>query len=146
MPQSVLPREPFDWLDDPQLRHGGLRMIQTAIARGWLEGPEHAERRARLIDSLVKLALDDATPVRDSVSACRLLAYSMTDANIRILRRSLSSPAKRRDRRMRIERQGEGGRGTRRPGGPQQPGATDRPASTRRPAHEVIGRGTHDER
>ena len=31
-------REPFAWLDDARLRHGGLRMIETAIARGWLEG------------------------------------------------------------------------------------------------------------
>ena len=31
-------REPFDWLADPQTRHGGLAMIETAIRRGWLEG------------------------------------------------------------------------------------------------------------
>jgi hypothetical protein len=31
-------------------------MIQTAIARGWLEGAEHADRRARLVDALIKLA------------------------------------------------------------------------------------------
>jgi hypothetical protein len=45
------PREPFNWLDDTQLRHGGLRMIQTAIARGWLEGDEHAGRRAKLVEA-----------------------------------------------------------------------------------------------
>ena len=61
---SVGPREPFDWLDDAQLRHGGLRMIRTAIARGWLEGAEHADRRARLVDALAKLALDPASPTR----------------------------------------------------------------------------------
>jgi hypothetical protein len=56
--------EPFDRLDDAQLRHGGLRMIQTAIARGWLEGDELADRRARLVDALARLALDPASLIR----------------------------------------------------------------------------------
>ena len=75
-------REPFDWLDDAQLRHGGLRMIQTAIARGWLEGDEHAGRRAKLVDALARLAHDPATPDRDMLQASRLLALSVPATNL----------------------------------------------------------------
>jgi hypothetical protein len=44
--------------------HGGLRMIQTAIRRGWLEGsaPDLAERRAKLIVALIRHLSDPATP------------------------------------------------------------------------------------
>jgi hypothetical protein len=38
-------------------------MIETAIARGWLEGVEHSDRRARLVDALARLALDPASPI-----------------------------------------------------------------------------------
>ena len=42
-------REPFDWLADPQARHGGLEMIRTAGRPGWLEGSarEPVARRRR---------------------------------------------------------------------------------------------------
>src|SRR5262249_15870224 len=63
------------------------RMIQIAIARGWLEGEKHAGRRARLVDALARLALDPASPIRDKLQACRLLAVSMTAADLRILGR-----------------------------------------------------------
>jgi hypothetical protein len=106
-PGPTGPREPFDWLGDAQLRHGGLRMIETAIARGWLEGAEHADRRARLVDALVRLALDPASPSRDSLQACRLLAVSMTAANLRMLDRSL--PRLRRARRGRMGTNLQGG-------------------------------------
>jgi hypothetical protein len=99
------PREPFDWLDDAQLRHGGLRMIQTAIARGWLEGAEHADRRARLVDALARLALDPATSTREALQATRLLAVSMSAANLRMLDRSL--PRRRKPRRRRMGKSGK---------------------------------------
>jgi hypothetical protein len=103
------PRELFDWLDDAQLRHGGLRMIQTAIARGWLEGDEHAGRRAKLVDALTRLARDPTTPIRDKLQACRLLAVSMTSANLRILDRSLPRRPEARRSRMGTDLQGEEG-------------------------------------
>ena len=106
-PDPTGPREPFDWLDDAQLRHGGPRMIQTAIARGWLEGDEHAGRRARLVDALVRLALDPATSMRETPQACRLLMVTISNANIRMLDCPL--PRKARRRRMGPGRQGEGG-------------------------------------
>jgi hypothetical protein len=102
-------RELFDWLDDAPPRHGGLRMIQTAIARGWLEGPEHADRRARLVDALARLTRDPATPIRDVLQACRLLAVSMIAADLRLLDRSLPRRRKPRRRRMGMNRQREGG-------------------------------------
>src|SRR5690349_23526307 len=117
------PRQPFDWLDDAPLRHGALRLIQTAIARGWLEGAEHADRRARLVDALARLALDPASPSQDSLQACRLLAVSMTAANLRILDRSLSRRRRPRRRRMGKTLQGEGGPPCGPSGrGPAQPG------------------------
>jgi hypothetical protein len=57
-------------------------MIQIAIARGWLEGAEHAGRRAKLVDALARLALDPASPIRDKLQAPPLLAASMTAANL----------------------------------------------------------------
>ena len=56
-------RDPFDWLRDPQTRHGGLSLIRTAIRRGWLEGsaPELVERRARLVEALLALIEDPDT-------------------------------------------------------------------------------------
>jgi hypothetical protein len=89
MHEPTAPRERFDWLDDIQLRHGELRMIQTAIARGWLEGPEHAGKRARLVDALVKLAEDPTSTDRDKLQACRLLTCSMSLANLRTFNCSL---------------------------------------------------------
>jgi hypothetical protein len=121
------PREPFDWLDDAQLRHGGLRMVQTAIARGWLEGPEHTARRARLVDALMGLIRDPASPIRDKLQACRLLAGSMTAANLRMLDRSSPRRRKARRRRMGTNLQGEGGP----PCGPT--GRSGRPDPTGRP-------------
>jgi hypothetical protein len=106
MPETIVPSNPVDWLDDAHLRRGGPRMTQIAIARAWLEGPYHAERRARLVDCLVKLALDPSTPVRDNVSAYRLLACSMTGANLRMLGRSFSRQSKPRQHRMRARPQG----------------------------------------
>ena len=73
-PELTGPRQPFDWLGDAQLRHGGLRRIETAIARGWLEGDELADRRARLVDALARLALEPASPIRDKLRAFRLLS------------------------------------------------------------------------
>ena len=112
------PREPFDWLDDAQLRHGGLRMIETAIARGWLEGDELAGRRAKLVDALARLARDPASPIRDKLQATRLLAVSMTAANLRMLDRSLPRRRKPRRGRMRTNLQGAGEPRAGRPDGP----------------------------
>jgi hypothetical protein len=106
---SVGPRERLDWLDDAQLCHGGLRLIETAIARGWLKGVEHSDRRLRLVDALARLALDLASPIRESLQACRLLAVSMTVANLRMLDRSLPRRRKARRRRMGTDLRGEGG-------------------------------------
>ena len=56
-------RDPFDWLADPQIRHGGLELVGTAIRRGWLEGEarELVARRRRLIEALNALLDDPAT-------------------------------------------------------------------------------------
>ncbi len=98
-------RERFDWLADPQTRHGGLEMIRTAIRRGWLEGdaPELVERRARLIEAMMRLITDPATEVsdREHLQACRLMAVEMTAANSRLLDRLLPRRRKPRRRRMR---------------------------------------------
>jgi hypothetical protein len=103
-------------------------MIRTAIAGGWLDADELAERRARLVDALVKLALDPASPTRESLQAGRLLAVSITAANLRILDRSLPRRGKPRRSRMGISLQGEGGppcgpTGRSRPTGPDRPTA-----------------------
>ena len=37
-PVDAAAREPFDWISDAEVWHGGLRMIQNAIRRGWLGG------------------------------------------------------------------------------------------------------------
>ena len=107
-------------------------MIQTSIARGWLEGPEHADRRARLVNALASLALDPASPSRDSLQAYRLLAVSMTAANLRMLDPSL--PRRRKHRhRMRKTLQGEGDlRAGRAAAGPQnQAGRGQHPVQLR---------------
>jgi hypothetical protein len=131
------PREPFDWLDDAQLRHGGLRMVQTTIARGWLERPEHADRRARLVDALARLALDPTSPNRDSLQACRLIAGSMTAANLRMLGRSLTRRRKPRRRRMGTNLQGEGGP----PCGPIGRAGATGPTGPDRPTGPAAGPG-----
>jgi hypothetical protein len=62
----------------PGFDMAGLRMIHAVIACGGLEGDEHADRRAKLVDARARLALDPASPVRDKLQACQLLAASMT--------------------------------------------------------------------
>jgi len=64
-------------------------MIQTAIARGWIEGPEHAGKRARLVDALVKPAEDPTSTDRDKLQAWRLVTCSMSLANLRTFKCSL---------------------------------------------------------
>jgi hypothetical protein len=80
--------EPFDWLADPQTRHGGLEMIRAAVRRGWLEGsaPELVTRRRRLIEALMTLLNDPATEAtdRERIQACRVMLLDMTEANIRL--------------------------------------------------------------
>jgi hypothetical protein len=98
------PRESFDWLKDPQIRHGGLRMIQSTIARGRLNAPEFTERRARLVEGLTELMRDPATSNRDAVAIAGLLIRTMGNADRRLLEaelRSIRKPAKPRRRRMR---------------------------------------------
>ena len=71
-----MPREPFDWLQDPQTRHGGLRLIQCCVARGWLEGgsAEKQERRDRLIEALMRLIDDPETPARDVIMIAQIVS------------------------------------------------------------------------
>jgi hypothetical protein len=96
-------REPFDWLRDPHTRHGGLRMISTAIRRRWLEGlsPELAERRRLLIEALFKLLDDPETKAstREQFQACKPMMVEMTEANMR-LEFGKDCPDRRRRRRM----------------------------------------------
>ena len=99
-------REAFDWLHDPQLRHGGLRMIQTAVRRGWLDGPEHAERRADLVEALVELVTDPATPIREMIQAAGIMMTSISNANLRAM-----SAEPRKPRRGRMKGSKLGGRG-----------------------------------
>jgi hypothetical protein len=81
-------REPFDRLRDPHTRHGRLRMISTAIRRGWLEGasPELAERRRLLIEALLNLLHDPETEAsaRERLRACKLMAVEITEAHLRL--------------------------------------------------------------
>jgi hypothetical protein len=48
----------FEWLQDRQWRHGGLATIQTAVARGWMNGLELASRRADLVEALGRIVDD----------------------------------------------------------------------------------------
>jgi hypothetical protein len=57
--------------------------------RRWLEGVEHADRQAQLVDALARLALDLASPIREKLQASGLLLVAMTAANLRMLDRSL---------------------------------------------------------
>lgn len=79
-------REPFDWLADRQIRHGGLRLIQTTIRRGWLKGSALAERRAKLIGALVTLVDDPSTEasLREELQAVDAMV-KMAKANIGLL-------------------------------------------------------------
>lgn len=101
-------RDAFDWLADPQTRHGGLATIVTAIRRGWLEGdaPELVERRARLIEALAKLMDDPATEAtyRECVQVFRMIV-AMSEANIRL---ALGGELDRRTRRRRMNRTARG--------------------------------------
>ena len=99
----MTPREPFDWLKDPQTRHGGLRLIESAIARGWLDAPEFTERRARLVEALEDVMLNPATSHRDAVAIGGLF-MTMDNANLELLEaelRSIRKPPKPRRRKMR---------------------------------------------
>jgi hypothetical protein len=65
-------RDPFDWLtEDAQRRRGGLRLIRQAVRRGWLDGPEHAGRRALLMEALGRLVEDRSLPPRHVVALAR---------------------------------------------------------------------------
>jgi hypothetical protein len=95
---------------------------------------EHAGRRAKLVDALARLALDPASPIRDKLQACRLLAVSMTAANLQMLDHSIPSGRKARQGRMGTNLQGERGppcgptvrSETSGPAGPGRPDPTDR--------------------
>jgi hypothetical protein len=101
------------------------------------DGPEHADGWARLVDALARLALDPASPSRDSLQACRLLAVSMTAANLRMLARSIPRRRKPRRRTMGTNRRGGGGEPMRldRPGRAAMTGPTDQLPATRRRAY-----------
>jgi hypothetical protein len=66
--------EPFLWLDDAQARHGGLRLIHSAVARGWMSGrtPELVKRRAALVRALARVIDDPRTPFRDIHTIARI--------------------------------------------------------------------------
>jgi hypothetical protein len=51
-------RKPFDWLMIRKGRRGALKMIRQAVRHGWLDGPEHAERRRQLIAALGHLPIE----------------------------------------------------------------------------------------
>jgi hypothetical protein len=67
-------REPFDWLADPETRRGGFRRIHSAVARGWLDGPRWAQRRADLVHALARLIADPATTPREVIQIGRIFA------------------------------------------------------------------------
>lgn len=67
-------REPFDWLRDQATRRGGFRRIHGAVARGWLEGPRWAQRRALLVAELTRLLADPATTPREVIQIARIFA------------------------------------------------------------------------
>ncbi len=80
---TAMTREPFDWIADRQIRHGGLRMIRTAVRRGWLAGSALAERRAKLISALMTLLNDPATEasVREELQVIGSMV-KMTEADM----------------------------------------------------------------
>jgi hypothetical protein len=98
---------------------------------------EH-DKLCRAVNELARLALDPASPIRDSLRACRSLAVSMTVANLRMLDGSL--PRHRQPRRCRIENKPSGGE-ERPPCGSPGRVATIGPTATRRSAHPRQGRG-----
>jgi len=102
---------PFEWLFDRQRRHGSLARIQTAVARGWLKGPELADRRAALVEALSRLLDDPAAELngRETVQISRIfVAMASADCT---LARTPRAPRKRRKRLSVPHPQGEGGAG-----------------------------------
>lgn len=56
---------PFQWLEDPAHRRSALVLIRRSINAGWLDGPEHAGRRAALVEALARLAGSEAIGDRE---------------------------------------------------------------------------------
>lgn len=67
----------FDWLKNPRGRRSALATVHTAVRRGWLAGPEHAERRGALVAVLVELERDPALRPREHIRIIRIFATMM---------------------------------------------------------------------
>jgi hypothetical protein len=65
-------REPFEWLTDRPHRRGALRQIRTAIRRGWLDGPEMAQRRAALMAALMQVQDDPHSTLREHIALAKI--------------------------------------------------------------------------
>jgi hypothetical protein len=57
--------EVFEWLSDPRRRRSALRLILQSVRAGWLEAPEHAQRRADLLDALAELRAERSLSERE---------------------------------------------------------------------------------
>ena len=73
-------RDPFDWLDNPRRRRGALVAVRMAVRRGWLDGPDLAERRAALVARLAALAEDPTLGPRELLAVFRIIT-AMGEAN-----------------------------------------------------------------
>jgi hypothetical protein len=69
-------RARFDWLAESSNRRSALRLVLTAVLRGWLNprGPEHAALRL----ALLRLVDDPATPMREVLRAIRILCLAVS--------------------------------------------------------------------
>ena len=74
------PRKPFDWLGERKHRRGTFKLIRQAIREGWLDGPDHSDRRDRLVATSGRLLNIDLLPAAEVMSLCRtFLAMDESD-------------------------------------------------------------------
>jgi hypothetical protein len=63
---------PFAWLAEGHCRRSALRLVFSAVKRGWMSGPENAGRRAALQAALEELMDDPATRPGELLGVARI--------------------------------------------------------------------------
>ena len=91
------PRKPFDWMTTYQGRRGTLQLIQKAIKEGWLNGPEHAERRKQLVAALDPLSFSRLQDREAIGMAKAYLEMRQSDLNAVNAAPAVWLPPKRKD-------------------------------------------------
>ncbi len=64
----------YEWIRDGYRRRSALRDVESAIRRGWLDGPDQADRRRALCEAVADLVADPATREREILRLGRIVA------------------------------------------------------------------------